>query len=151
METANAVSPYISYSDSLKELRWNQFYNSIINKGKGMDKVISLIEHILDFGNEENTENIFMDVMDDNNYVSNGKIFSHLYSHIIQAENSAGIPKEDHDARLKFEWNTTSNLLRGLKTIKNNEPTYLLPKEDQIRTSDFIEILRFAPIEERYF
>jgi hypothetical protein len=151
METAAAIGPYQSYSDSLKELKWNDFYQSILNKEEGLDKVIYVVENTLDSVNNKNSENIFMDIMQDECYVSNGEIFTHLYRHINQVELSENIPKDNLDTRMRFEWNITSNLLRNLKMIKNNEPTYLLPKGDQEITNNFITKLMFPPVKDHYF
>jgi len=139
------VGPYVGGEATRKSWAWDNFYQSVLDRGEGLDKVISVVEHLLDSFDDNNAENIFMDVLDDKCYVSNGEIFSHLHDYIAQAEDSAGIPKEDLEARMRYELNTVSNILRCLKRIKNNEPTYLLPNEDRRSTQDFIERLRFAP------
>lgn len=126
------MPPQPSFQESIALISWQNFQRDIWDKGKALDFLINTLEIIRD--NKSLPFEFYFEKYEDVD-IKRSEIHSHYYNLLCGQED-----KSDRNI-----WNIQNNILRVLKTVKSNEPIYLLSRKDRALTYKFIDMLDHPP------
>lgn len=156
MITAEALGPQISYEDGKKSLDWNAFGQGVLkNNHPEIDKVTEVVYDIVSsINNEYYSAKVFKKRSQEHLELLCGKRaheFEGFVTHLDISHHFLDyVRREIGESTNKLLWNSLNNILRVLKRKRNNEPLYLLPKEDLKLTRGFLEKLSQPPRKDYY-
>lgn len=135
--TAGLMPPQPSMGEYLLASTWKNFNKDIWEKRPALDYVIDFFEDIIN--NEKPTLDFYIKSYD-GEYIRKADIHLHFFNLLCRQNN-----KTDRNV-----WNIQNNILRVLKTMRSEEPLFLLPREDRTLTYKFIDRLNRPPRDTDY-
>lgn len=144
-----AIGPNLSMREWSNISAWSDFHQDILNKGKSLDRVIDVLQNIINRFNGRDEEDIYQEEMFRKPPVGNCEIRKHFVGYMGDIISEEGLLHFPEGKRISF--NYANNILRCLKRIRDDEAPFQLPYLDKKLTEGFIQRLRSRPSLFPYF
>lgn len=147
-----AVAPHYDILSQFSYLAWHNFHGKIIKRDKAsLDKVIDVIDATIKGIFPQSWHEEYMNASEESVWDGEKRFVTHLdiSQNLIDYLNSETNEQEiiNLEEGNRFQWNAASNILRGLKRMRDNEPVFLLPEKDKRLLAGFINRLNSPPLE----
>ncbi len=136
-------------SPNSEQFEWQEFHSDISKKNpKTLDLLIRTIESAIFLEQGRKQDASKEDPIYYSPNINKDSLFMKFYEFIKSQYQQENI--EDQEDIKKHQWNTSSNLLRGLKYLKQNTLFLLKPLERK-KLSEFVNSLKYSPIETNFY